>query len=182
MTTGDKGNPDKHRNVELKARLGGEEGYERRVAIAKQLTGTDGTVITQRDVFFHATTGRLKLRYLEDKPSELISYDRSDVAGPKLSLYSKMDVAEPALLEQILAETVGVRGRLNKRRLLFLHGQTRIHLDVVESLGHFMEFEVVLEPEQTLAQGQSIVDEMKRLFELSDADLMTGAYIDELLK
>ena len=93
-----------------------------------------------------------------------------------------MDVAEPALLEQILAETVGVRGRLNKRRLLFLHGQTRIHLDVVESLGHFMEFEVVLEPEQTLAQGQSIVDEMKRLFELSDADLMTGAYIDELLK
>lgn len=78
MATGDKGNPDKHRNVELKARLGGEEGYERRVAIAKQLTGADGTVITQRDVFFHATTGRLKLRYLEVSTSETSRAKQTD--------------------------------------------------------------------------------------------------------
>uniref|UniRef100_A0A182PU09 CYTH domain-containing protein n=1 Tax=Anopheles epiroticus TaxID=199890 RepID=A0A182PU09_9DIPT len=173
---------EKHRNVELKARLNGENGYTHRVAIAKQLTGSEGITITQKDVFFNATTGRLKLRYLQDKPSELISYDRTDVAGPKLSIYSKLDVTEPALLEQILSETVGVRGRLNKTRLLFLHEQTRIHLDVVESLGHFLEFEVVLTPDQSLEQGQAIADKMKELFEISDADLMTGAYIDELLK
>ncbi|XP_052899719.1 uncharacterized protein LOC128306306 [Anopheles moucheti] len=176
------GTADKLRNVELKAKIHGEDEFARRVTIAKKLTGTDGTVITQSDVFFNASQGRLKLRYLTHKKSELISYDRPDVAGPKLSLYSKMDIDEPKCLEQILSETVGIRGKLDKKRLLFLHGQTRIHLDAVTSLGHFLEFEVVLKPEQTIEEGQVVVAEMKRLFEISDEDLMTGAYIDQLLK
>uniref|UniRef100_A0A182MDM1 CYTH domain-containing protein n=1 Tax=Anopheles culicifacies TaxID=139723 RepID=A0A182MDM1_9DIPT len=182
MEADGRGTADKLRNVELKAKIHGEDAFAHRVAIAKKLTGTDGTVITQNDVFFNASKGRLKLRYLTHKKSELISYDRPDVTGPKLSLYSKMDIDEPECLEQILSETIGVRGKLDKKRLLFLHDQTRIHLDAVASLGHFLEFEVVLRPEQTIEEGQAVVAEMKRLFEISDEDLMTGAYIDQLLK
>uniref|UniRef100_A0A182MZZ9 CYTH domain-containing protein n=1 Tax=Anopheles dirus TaxID=7168 RepID=A0A182MZZ9_9DIPT len=172
----------KLRNIELKATLGSADAFAHRVAIAKKLTGTDGTPIVQSDVFFNATKGRLKLRYIKNgsvtERSELISYDRPDEAGPKLSLYDKMDVNEPQLLERILAETVGVRGRVDKTRLLFLHGQTRIHLDDVASLGHYLEFEVVLTPDQTIEQGQTVVDELKRLFEIADDQLITGAYMD----
>ncbi|XP_035903401.1 uncharacterized protein LOC118508051 [Anopheles stephensi] len=177
----DGSNSDKLRNIELKAKIADEDAFAHRVSIAKQLTGTDGVVIVQKDVFFKASQGRLKLRYLTEKKSELISYDRPDVAGPKLSLYSKLDVDQPELLEQILAETVGVRGTVAKKRLLFLAGQTRIHLDVVEGLGHFLEFEVVLTPDQTIEDGQTVVAEMKRLFEIADEDLMSGAYIDKLV-
>uniref|UniRef100_A0A182Q3K9 CYTH domain-containing protein n=1 Tax=Anopheles farauti TaxID=69004 RepID=A0A182Q3K9_9DIPT len=175
---------NKLRNIELKATLRDAAGFEQRVAIAKQLTGTDGTVIVQHDVFFDAAKGRLKLRYIktdqDTERAELISYDRPDEAGPKLSLYSKYDVNEPKLLEQVLAETVGVRGRVDKTRLLFLHDQVRIHLDNVVSLGYYLEFEVVLKPEQTIEQGQTVVDEMKRLFQITDDQLITGAYMDLL--
>lgn len=53
------------RNIEIKARIRGEDEYEKRVEIAKNLTGTAGEIIPQHDVFFRATNGRLKLRYLK---------------------------------------------------------------------------------------------------------------------
>ncbi|XP_050100135.1 uncharacterized protein LOC126580873 [Anopheles aquasalis] len=168
------------RNVEIKARLAGEEEFERRITIAKQLTGTDGELILQNDVFFNVSSRRLKLRYLTHKKSELISYDRPDVAGPKLSQYELLELDDPERLERMLASTVGVRGRVTKRRHLFLHGQTRIHLDAVDGLGHYLEFETVLRPEQSSEEGQRIVDTMMARFEITPDDLVTGAYMDQL--
>lgn len=53
--------PEK-RNIEIKARLADDAAYEKRVAIAKQLTNTDGMILNQRDVFYKVNNGRLKLR------------------------------------------------------------------------------------------------------------------------
>lgn len=53
--------PEK-RNIEIKARLADEAAYEKRVAIAKKLTNTDGMILNQRDVFYKVNNGRLKLR------------------------------------------------------------------------------------------------------------------------
>ncbi|ALC49050.1 CG14434 [Drosophila busckii] len=174
--------PDQ-RNVEIKASIpGGVEEFARRVEIAKQLTGTNGEIIKQRDVFFNSPRGgRLKLRYLEaPAPSQLVYYDRPDVAGPKLSKYNKIDVAEPGVLEKILRQSNGTLGVLAKRRLLFIHEQTRIHMDEVTDLGFFMEFEVCLRPEQTLEEGQVIADKLCQIFKIAEADLMTGSYFDAL--
>lgn len=52
------------RNVEIKAKLDGQTGYEDKVKIAEKLTGTKGEILLQHDVFFHSKSGRLKLRYL----------------------------------------------------------------------------------------------------------------------
>ncbi|KAL9696187.1 hypothetical protein quinque_015472 [Culex quinquefasciatus] len=171
------------RNVEIKAQLaGGADGFQRRVDIARRLTGSEGELIRQRDVFFRAEKGRLKLRYLETKKSELIQYFRPDVGGPKLSTYHKLDLDEPQLMEKILAESVGVRGEVRKTRHLFMHGQTRVHLDDVEGLGYFLEFEVVLMPEQTLEEGTAIADELMKAYEIETGDLIEGAYMDKLEK
>lgn len=76
---------------------------------------------------------------------------------------------------------MGVKGcRVKKTRFLFLFNQTRIHLDKVENLGNFLEFEVCLKPEQTLEQGQQIAEDLMKTFELKTEDLMSGAYLDEL--
>ncbi|XP_055522528.1 uncharacterized protein LOC129716716 [Wyeomyia smithii] len=170
------------RNVEIKASIGDEKAFRRKVSIAEQLTGNGGEIIKQHDVFFNAQKGRLKLRYLETKKSELIHYFRPDVGGPKLSTYHKIDLDEPKLMETILAESVGIKGEVRKRRHLFLHQQTRIHLDDVEGLGYFLEFEVGLKPDQTVEEGTRIANDMLKLFEIADGDLVEGAYMDKLLK
>nr|XP_019533946.2 uncharacterized protein LOC109405348 [Aedes albopictus] len=170
------------RNIEIKAQIAGPEAFQRKVEIARQLTGTDGEIIKQHDVFFNAERGRLKLRYLETKKSELIQYFRPDVGGPKLSTYHKLDLDEPKLLETILAESIGIKGEVKKHRHLFLHGQIRVHLDDVEGLGHFLEFEVVLKPEQSVDEGTAIANEMMKKFEIEEKDLIQGAYMDKLLK
>ncbi len=42
----------------------------------------DHGVLRQRDTYFHAVQGRLKLREAPPAPAELISYARSDLQGP----------------------------------------------------------------------------------------------------
>lgn len=50
------------RNIEIKARIADDAGYEKRVEIAKKLTNSDGEILEQRDVFYKVCNGRLKLR------------------------------------------------------------------------------------------------------------------------
>lgn len=50
------------RNIEIKARIVNDAGFEKRVEIAKSLTSTGGEILIQRDVFYKVSNGRLKLR------------------------------------------------------------------------------------------------------------------------
>lgn len=112
----------------------------------------------------------------------LVQYSRPDVSGPKLSEYSLFETDEPNKLHNILAASIGILGEVKKDRWLFLYEQTRIHLDKVKNLGNFLEFEVVLRPEQSVEDGTDIANKMMALFEIKQEDLLTGAYLDELLK
>ena len=42
-----------------------------------------------------------------------------------------------------LGQALGVKGVVRKRRMLYMIGQTRVHMDQVEGLGDFMELEVL---------------------------------------
>lgn len=74
--------------------------------------------------------------------NELIYYERPDLEGPKLSNYSKCSVPHGADLLNVLTQALGVRGVVKKTRHLYIHQQTRIHIDDVEGLGKFVELEV----------------------------------------
>lgn len=112
----------------------------------------------------------------------LVQYARPDISGPKLSEFDVLDVTEPEKLDRMLTASLGIIGEVKKQRYLFLYEQTRIHLDKVEGLGTFLEFEVCLRPEQTIEEGTKIANDLMELFEIKEADLMTGAYMDELLQ
>lgn len=85
------------------------------------------------------------------------------------------------MLETILKDSIGFKGIVDKTRHLFLHKQTRIHLDEVKDLGYFLEFEVVLKPEESVEFGQQIAQELMDVFELKKDQLLEGAYMDQLL-
>jgi predicted adenylyl cyclase CyaB len=165
------------RNVEIKARLASIAAIEPKVAA---LADAGPTPIAQDDTFFHCPHGRLKLRVFADGSGELIAYERSDTAGPKLCDYVRTPVAEPDSLREALTRACGQRGRVVKQRTLYRIGATRVHLDVVEGLGHFLEIEVVLREDQTIAEGEAVARRLLTAFGIAPAQLLAQAYIDLL--
>jgi predicted adenylyl cyclase CyaB len=166
------------RNVEIKARVS-----DLATMAAKVAAIADGrpTLIEQEDTFFHCAHGRLKLRALSPTQGELISYERTDEAGPKESRYVRTPCADPQGLKEVLGRALGIRGVIRKRRLLFHVGQTRIHLDEVEDLGDFLELEVVLRDDQDVADGAASARRIMNELSVEEKDLVSQAYIDLLV-
>jgi predicted adenylyl cyclase CyaB len=165
------------RNVEIKARVRSAEAVRARAAA---LSDAPVVVLEQEDTFFHVPAGRLKLRVFPDGSGELIAYTRPDAVGPKTSEYFVYRTAHPETLETLLGRALGVRGVVRKRRLLYLVGQTRIHLDEVEGLGAFLELEVVLGDEQAEVEGEAIARRLLADLGVRDEDRVAAAYIDLL--
>ena len=165
------------RNVEIKARIASVQALEPAVAA---LADSGPTPIAQDDSFFHCPQGRLKLRVFADGHGELIAYERGDTAGPKLSDYVRAPVAAPAALRVALTRACGLRGRVVKQRTLYLVGPTRVHLDEVQGLGHFLELEVVLRDDQGAAEGEAIAHGLLAALGIAPSQLESQAYIDLL--
>ncbi|WP_123246548.1 class IV adenylate cyclase [Aeromonas dhakensis] len=167
------------RNIEIKAKI---ESIElllpKTIAIADQ-----GPVeIEQDDTFFRCDAGRLKLRTLSPSAGELIFYRRADQQGPKESFYQLTPTHEPDRLRETLSLAWGQIGRVQKKRTLLLVGRTRIHLDRVQGLGHFLELEVVLEEDEPLEAGMQEANDIMAQLGVEPSRLIEGAYLDLLLR
>jgi len=108
----------------------------------------------------------------------LIYYLRNDSAGPKRSDYIVYKTDEPLALKQVLETSLGLRGVIKKKRLLYIVGNTRIHLDEVEKLGTFLELEVVLSDSQNVNEGIAIANDFMKKLNIDKKDLVDKAYID----
>ena len=162
-------------NIEIKARLRNPTGAR---SIAKRLSGSEPKEILQEDTFFQSASGRLKLREFSESAGELIFYRREDVAGVKRSDYAIVPTEKPKELLNLLTDAIGVKGKVSKRRSLYLVGQTRIHVDEVKGLGEFLELEVVLQDGQSPTEGHAIAKELMQKLEIVEADLIDGSYAD----
>ncbi len=162
-------------NIEIKARLSDPEKTE---SLVREIADGEPIIIEQNDVFYTSPRGRLKLRTLAPDRGELIHYERPDQAEPVSSEYIIAQTSEPAKLDTILCMTLGARGRILKTRKLYMVGRTRIHIDDVEHLGHFLEIEVVMEPDESPEAGQAEAAELMQKFNIKNEDLVEYAYID----
>ena len=110
----------------------------------------------------------------------MIHYLRPVQAGPELSKYFLLPIDQPGEMRDLLVQALGIYGEVRKRRFVFFVGQSRIHFDEVERLGSFLEVEVVLRPEQAIAEGERIATALRRQLEVQDEDLIEVAYIELL--
>jgi len=164
-------------NIEIKARV---DDFETLKARAASISDKPLEIIAQEDTFFNTEKGRLKLRKLAPERGELIYYERPDQDGPKRSNYHLAKTNDPENLKTTLALALGVRGVVRKTRYLYMVGQTRIHVDDVEGLGHFMELEVVMDEGQSDAEGQAIAEDLMHRLGVGRDALLEGAYMDLL--
>src|SRR5919206_1302926 len=153
------------RNVELKAR---DPDPGRSLESCVALGAEDRGELRQRDTYFAARRGRLKLREQEPGGAELIAYERADAAEPRESRYRIAPVGEPEALREALDAALGTTVVVDKRRRLLLWEGVRIHLDRVEGLGAFVELEGVAREDSDLAEESRRVERLKAELAIDD--------------
>jgi adenylate cyclase class IV len=163
-------------NVEYKAEL-------RDLAMARAACRALGAahIITleQVDTYFRVPSGRLKRRECVGEPTEWIFYDRKDQARPRLScfsIYSESQARERFGVAP-LPELVVVR----KTRDLYLFENVRIHLDEVEGLGRFLEFEALVSPGFPVAKCHTMVEHLRATFGPALGEALSCSYADMIL-
>ncbi len=164
-------------NVEIKARCANLPAMARAVAAA-------GAVLESRfeqvDTYFRVHSGRLKLRREEGAGDALIYYRRPDDTTPKLSRYELVPVPHGQQIQFILEQALGIKTVVRKRRQLWRLDNIRIHLDDVEGLGSFIEFEVEVRPGRDVAGCRAQADALLGQLGIERADLLAGSYSDLL--
>jgi adenylate cyclase, class 2 len=165
------------RNIELKSRCA---DLARAREAALRLGACDAGLLEQTDTYFHCTNGRLKLRETVGRRAELIAYARPDHAEARDSEYHLAPAEEPGPLKRSLASALGVRVVVIKRRQLLLWHNVRIHLDDVEGLGSFVEFEAVMGPGEDDATSHARVQALAEALMLNASDRVLSSYGDLL--
>jgi predicted adenylyl cyclase CyaB len=167
------------RNLELKA---SDPSPGETLECSFALGAEDHGELRQRDTYFHAVKGRLKLREAPPATAELIAYQRADREGPKVSHYRIVPVYDPGALTEALADSLGVRVVVEKVRRLLLWRDVRIHIDRVTGLGDFVELEAVATTVGGLEAEQRKIEELREALGLSDGRLVASSYSDLLVR
>jgi adenylate cyclase, class 2 len=171
--------PGRRRNLEIKA-VDPDPLATLRAAL--ELGADDEGWLHQRDTYFHAVQGRLKLREAPPEPAELISYARAELAGPKVSLYRVVQVADHHALVEALSESLGIKVVVDKARRLLRWRNVRIHLDRVDGLGDFVELEAVAASPGGLEVERDRVEELRATLGIADEHLVAHGYADLLTR
>ena len=146
--------------VELKAKVDSLEPIRRRLeALKSKHVGT----FQQTDIYFDVPKGRLKLRQINSEKTQLIYYERENVSKPKRSDIFIMEIPESKAFTALLKKILKVKITVKKTREIYWFEKTQIHLDMVDSLGCYVEFE-----RKTPNTPKEIERSMRRLSKLME--------------
>jgi len=162
-------------NVEFKAEL---RDLDLARSICRSLGATHIGDLDQTDTYYRVTAGRLKKRECTGEPTEVIFYERRNRTSPKLSHFTIYTEAHAR--ERFGAGPLPVWLRVVKRRELWMLGNVRIHLDSVEDLGTFLEFEALVSRSQTVGKCHETLREMQGHFRPVLGEPIACGYADLL--
>lgn len=125
-------------NLELKIKV---ESHSKLLKVLKRINAEKKGILRQKDVYYKTKNGLLKLR-IEGNNFTLIKYLR-DENGKRWSNYELLRL-EGKNPEKYLHDIFNIDTIVEKKRILYLYKNTRIHLDEVKGLGKFLELETLL--------------------------------------
>lgn len=162
-------------NVEFKAEL---RDFALGRSICLALGATYIITLVQSDTYYRVPSGRLKRRETTGEPVEYIFYDRADRSQPKLSHFTIYSEAQA--LERFGVTPLPVWVVVQKSRDLFMIGGVRIHLDRVDGLGDFLEFEALVSPSQNVAKCHETIAGLRKAFGPAIGEPIACSYSDML--
>ena len=164
-------------NIEIKAIC---NDLDRTRQIALELNAQYTSTIKQIDTYFKVPAGRLKLREQVPGRHQLIYYNRPDEKAPKMSDYQVVSVDDPAGMRNLLSDSLGVLIEVQKQRELWLFENVRIHLDSVDDLGNYIEFEIIVNANRSEDFCYRLAENLVREFGVREEELESGSYSDLL--
>ena len=166
-------------NIEFKAELR-DAGVAR--AALRKAGASRGGVVEQADTDYSVPTGRLKRREARvdgrSEPVELIEYERAERATPKISTFTIYSEAEAR--ERFGERDLPVWVEVRKAREIWDYRGVRVHLDEVEGLGSFVEFEALVTPKRNVARCRELLDELRALMGPALGEAVSAGYADLL--
>ena len=166
-------------NIELKIKVGDFRDIRRKL---DDLGGIFKGKMHQIDTYYNKNNARLKIREINNKTFEIISYRRPNTSGHKISNYNIKPLSghECQLQKSQLRNTLGERVIVDKIRRLWLYKNTRIHLDKVKKLGNYLELETVVRGDIEEAMGEFNL--VVRNLKLERFEKIAGSYSDIVLR
>ena len=168
-------------NIELKVSV---KDFKETIRHLKKIGASSTGKFSQVDTYYKSRNRRLKIREIDHKIYQLITYYRKDQAESKISDYTikKLDKKELKRYKWHLSRTNGKSIKVCKKRELWLYKNTRIHLDKVQELGRFIELETVVKDPSDLQQLEKEHQEIINLLNLSAFTKIGRSYSDLLLE
>jgi predicted adenylyl cyclase CyaB len=136
----------------------------------------------QVDIYFNVPEGRFKLRKGQIE-NTLVYYRREDQEGPKGSDVTLFRTDKKSRdLELVLSRALGIKTVVDKKRDIYFIGNVKFHIDNVETLGSFIEVEVIGSDESERDMLRRQCEHYKQLFGVKQEDLISGSYSDMILQ
>lgn len=146
-------------NVEFKAEL--REPQMAR-GVCRAIGATYIGVLEQTDTYYRVPSGKLKRRETVGEATEVIFYERPRSLSPKLSHFTIY--TEAAAEERFGREPPPIWLVVKKKRELWMYDGVRVHIDEVEGLGWFVEFEAMVSDGTDMPACHALVAELRRVF------------------
>jgi predicted adenylyl cyclase CyaB len=165
-------------NIEVKARC---PDLNRAREVCDRIGAQFQRILKQTDTYFPGLFrgSRTKLRQINDARFEMINYRRANKAATRSSLYDVRTI-DAKTAERILKQGK-VLCVVRKCRDLYLWHNVRIHLDQVEGLGNFIEFEGVISSDADPQISRERVSRLVTEFAISPTDQIGVSYSDLLM-
>lgn len=165
-------------NIEIKARCADAPRIREYLqALQARFVGVD----EQTDTYFNTFSGRLKLRE-GNIENNLIYYERSNLPGPKNSLFQLIKVDDAKGLKEALKNSLGVKIIVKKKREIFYIENVKFHIDEVPGLGAFIEIEAGnILADKSKEELQQQCEYYLKEFGIKDEDLVAVSYSDLLI-
>lgn len=166
------------KNIELKIQI---DDFKNIINNLKKNRATEEIVLSQTDTYFNCKGKRLKLREQNNKEFLLVLYARPDKKEATVSDYDIIyfDKKQAQALKAVLKKAYGEKVVVKKERKLWMHKNTRIHLDKIQQLGTFLELETFVKKD--IASAKKEYGEVVDFLDLDKYKKLDKSYSDMLL-